>query len=70
MLPAMHDEIVERQTPRITKQTTNWREPLDPGLKVALTILHLASGAKYSDMQYTWLAIAPQHDLHFGKRSL
>ena len=50
----MFDEIVERLTPRITKQTTNWRAPLEPGLKVALTLRHLASGAKYKDMQYAW----------------
>ena len=51
MPPAMFNEIVERLTPRITKQTTNWRTPLEPGLKVALTLCHLASGAEYKDMQ-------------------
>uniref|UniRef100_A0A3B1JEE5 DDE Tnp4 domain-containing protein n=1 Tax=Astyanax mexicanus TaxID=7994 RepID=A0A3B1JEE5_ASTMX len=54
MPPAMFDEIVGRLTPRLTRRTTNWREPLSPGLKVALTLRHLASGAKYQDMQYTW----------------
>jgi hypothetical protein len=54
MPPDMFDEIVQRLTPRITKKTTNWRAPLDPGLKVALTLRHLASGAKYRDMQYAW----------------
>ena len=53
MPPAMFDEIVERLTPRITKQTTNWRTPLEPVLKVALTLRHLASGAKYKDKQYS-----------------
>ncbi|MCP3680334.1 MAG: transposase family protein [Gammaproteobacteria bacterium] len=50
----MFREIVTRLTPRIQKQTTNWRAPLEPGLKVALTLRHLASGAKYADMQYAW----------------
>ena len=54
MQPAMFDEIVERLTPRITKQTTNWRPALDPGLKVALTLCHVASSAKYKYMQYAW----------------
>ena len=54
MPPAMFDEIVERLTPRLTKKTTNWREPLAPGLKVAITLRHLASGAKYKEMQYGW----------------
>ena len=50
----MFKEIVARLTPHILKQTTNWREPLNPGLKVALTLRHLASGAQYKDMQYAW----------------
>ena len=54
MPPAMFDEIVQRLTPALTKETTNWRAPLDPGLKVALTLRHLASGAKYREMQYGW----------------
>ena len=54
MPPAMFDEIVERLTPALTKKTTNWRAPLAPGLKVALTLRHLASGAKYREMQYGW----------------
>ena len=49
----MFDEIVERLTLRITKQSTNWRTPLEPVLKVALTLRHLASGAKSKDMQYS-----------------
>ena len=52
MPPAMFDEIVQSLTPRITKVTTNWRAPLDPGLKVAPIHRHLASGANYHDMQY------------------
>ncbi len=50
----MFDEIVQRLTPRIIKKTSNWRAPFDPGLKVALTLRHLASGATYRDMQYAW----------------
>ena len=54
MTPDMFDEVLERLTPRITKGTTNWRSPLDPGLKVAITLRHLASGSSYKDMQYGW----------------
>ena len=54
MPPDMFDELVQRLTPRITKKTTNWRSPLEPGLKVAITLRHLASGSKYHDMQYAW----------------
>ncbi|KAG0724484.1 putative nuclease HARBI1 [Chionoecetes opilio] len=54
MPPDMFDEVVERLRPALTRKTTHWRAPLDPGLKVALTLRHLASGAKYRDMQYGW----------------
>ena len=54
-MPAgMFDELLQRLTPRITKKTTNWRSPLEPGLKVAITLRHLASGSRYHDMQYAW----------------
>ena len=50
----MYDEIFERVRHRIVKQYTWYREPLYAGLKLAATIRHLVSGAKYSDMQYSW----------------
>ncbi|CAG2241330.1 unnamed protein product [Mytilus edulis] len=40
--------------PRIAKQNTFYRNPLEPGLKLAITLRHLASGAKYRSMQYGW----------------
>ena len=30
------------------------REPLEPGLKLAATLRHLAAGSTYADMQYAW----------------
>lgn len=54
MPPAMFGELVDRLTPRLTKPMTNFRANLEPGLKVAVTLRHLASGAKYRDMQYAW----------------
>lgn len=38
--------------PRLSKPSTNFRPNLDPGLKVALTLRHLASGTTYRNMQY------------------
>lgn len=52
--PEMFDEILERVGPRISKQQTYLREPLHPGLKLAITLRHLASGSKYSNMRYAW----------------
>uniref|UniRef100_A0A8C5RC91 DDE Tnp4 domain-containing protein n=1 Tax=Laticauda laticaudata TaxID=8630 RepID=A0A8C5RC91_LATLA len=54
MPPAMFDEVVQRLTPRLTKANTNFRPSLEPGLKVALTLCHLASGTTYRSMQYGW----------------
>ena len=54
MPPAMFDEVVQRLTPRLTKQDTNYRPSLEPGLKVAINLRHLASGNIYRNMQYAW----------------
>ena len=49
-----YDEILERVRGRLTKQHTFFREPLEPGLKLAVTLRHLASGSKYADMKFGW----------------
>ena len=54
MSPEMFDELLTRVGPMITKQNTNYREALDPGLKLALTLRHLASGNKYHSMSNGW----------------
>ena len=50
----MYDELVQRVGPRITKQKTWYREPLDPGLKIAISLRHLASRTKYAAMKFGW----------------
>ena len=45
--PEIVDELVERLTPRITKQDTNYRKAIEPALKVAITLRHLATGERY-----------------------
>jgi len=52
MPPEMFDEILGRIRPAITKKTTWMRKPLEPGLKLAVTLRHLASGDKYSSMKF------------------
>ena len=54
MQPKMFDELLAIVSPRITKKHTWYREPLEPGLKLAMTLRHLASGSKYSAMKYGW----------------
>ena len=50
----MYDELVQRVGPRITKQRTWYREPLDPGLKIAITLRHIASGTTYAANTFGW----------------
>ena len=41
MPPAVVDRIQERISHRIRKEETNWRKPLEVGLKLAATLKHL-----------------------------
>ena len=41
MPPAMFDELLARVGPRITKQYTFYRDPLEPGMRLALSLLLL-----------------------------
>lgn len=50
--PAMFDELLNRIGPRITKQNTFYRKSLDPGLKLACTLRHLATGNSYRSLAY------------------
>ena len=54
MPPHTFDELLARLHPRLVKCTTRLREPLEPGLKLAMTIRHLATGQTYTCMQYGW----------------
>ena len=44
----MFDEMHDRLTPQLTKQNTNYREALEVGLKLAVTLRYLATGASYT----------------------
>ena len=52
MPPNIYNELLDRLRVRLTKKRT--REPLEPGLKLAITLRHLASGNSYVDMSYSW----------------
>ena len=53
MQPAMFYELLRRITPRIQK-STHYRKPLEPGLKLAITLRHLATGNSYKSLQYSF----------------
>ena len=48
----LFDEIVERVTPHIKKKLTFWRRPIEPGLRVAITLRYLATGESYKSLSY------------------
>ena len=47
MGPESFDFILNKITPLIEKQDTNMRKSLEPGLKLAVTLHHLAEGASH-----------------------
>ena len=53
MKPVMFRELLERVGPRITKNETN-RKPLEPGLKLAITLRYLATGETYRSLQFAF----------------
>ena len=54
MEPAFFYLIEERFTPRLKKSTTNFRKPLEVGLKLAVTFRQLSTGETYTSLQYHW----------------
>ena len=47
MQPEMFDEPLKIVGPWIQKNDTFWRKSLEPGLKQAIFLRHLAAGGKY-----------------------
>ena len=47
MPPQLFDELLNRVGPGCHKMDTHYRKALEPGLKLVITIRHLASGDKY-----------------------
>ena len=54
MKPDIFDELLERINPAINKQFTRCRAPLEPGLKLVVTMRHLAVESSHSAMHYGW----------------
>ena len=54
MPPELFQELEQRLGPENQRERTWMREPLSPGLKLAVTLRHLASGDSYPTMQYAF----------------
>ena len=52
MTPELFDNMVERLTPKLQKQTTNMWHPLSVPLKLAVTLRYMASGSSFTDLSY------------------
>ena len=52
--PDLFQEMVEKLTPRLQKQSTFMREPIQVGLKLAATLRFLATGNSYPSLQYSF----------------
>lgn len=53
MPPEMFDELLRRIGPRISKQHTFFRAPIEPGMKLAIALRHLAAGLLGSNLHQT-----------------
>ena len=52
--PARFYELLQRIGDRITKQNTFYRKPLEPGLKLAITLRYYATGDSYHSLMYSF----------------
>lgn len=48
----MFDEVLDRVRPHVEKAQTWYRDPLPPGLKLAVTLRYLATGNSYRSLAY------------------
>ena len=52
--PDLFEEMVQRLTPHLEKQDTRFRDSLPVGLKLAVTLRHMASGDNYASLSYSF----------------
>jgi hypothetical protein len=52
MEPAMFHELLEKLSPRISKEDTMCRQALQPGMKLAITLRYFATGNTFHSLSY------------------
>ena len=55
MTPEFFEMIKARVEPCLAKQATNYRAPLSVGMKLAITLKHLATGESYTSLSYQFM---------------
>ena len=55
-IPGYQNFVIEEHIlHHIKKEVTNFRKPLEVGLKLAIAMRHLAIGETYTSLRYNWL---------------
>ena len=68
MDPRMFDEILNKIRPLITKKTTNFRKPIDPGLKLACVFRYKKTAETVYYGPFTLSNLWALHTFKFGVR--
>jgi hypothetical protein len=50
--PDLFQELLAKVGPHIQRQSTNMRIPLEPGIRLAITLRYLATGNSYKSLEY------------------
>ena len=54
MPPELYQELEQRITAKLQRDRTLMRDPVSPGVKLAVTLRHLATGDSYTTLQYAF----------------
>ena len=59
MPPELYQELEQRITAEFQRDRSLMRDPVSPGVKLAVTLRHLATGDSYATLQYTFRVASP-----------
>ena len=59
MLPELYQELEQRITAEFQRDRTLIRDTVSPGVKLAVTLRHLATGDSYTTLQYAFRVASP-----------
>ena len=59
MLPELYQELEQRITAEFQRDRTLMKDSMSPGVKLAVTLRHLATGDSYNTLQYSFRVASP-----------